>query len=472
MKQLTYKNILIVLLASGLLSACGKGFLDQTDPNSYTTDKFYKTEKDMDAAVVAAYTALRPQYSNFYAFGDVLTDNTYTSTFQIAGDQYQFDLANVTATSGICNQFWEAAYGTVDRCNTVISRIGDIPMDEEKKQVLIGEVKFIRALTYFNLVQLFGGVPVYTQEILNFEDAFATGRSATEQVYAQIEADLTDAAAVLSETPVPGRAGALAAKGLLGKVYLTEKKYPEAVGKLAEVVGKLNLSGSYAAIFDVNTPYNSEILFAVNYERTTGQGSSFPNNFASANSGTAIVPIGNPDGQNQLEAELMSKFAPGDQRKSLTDSITLSNIKYYYTKKYIDRQMTIAGTSACDWIVLRYADILLLYADALNEASAANTGQALGYVNMVRERADILPLGGLDQNATRLAIENERRVEFFSEGDRWFDLLRRGRTQTVLNAFFTNANINARFDDFELLMPLPFSQIALKPDRMQQNPGY
>jgi hypothetical protein len=113
MKQLIYKNALtlpLLIMAIWLLGSCNKGFLDQTDPNGYTTDKFYKTEKDIEAATVAAYTSLRAQYSNFYAFGDVLTDNTYTSTFQIAGDQYQFDLANVTATSGICNQFWGAAY--------------------------------------------------------------------------------------------------------------------------------------------------------------------------------------------------------------------------------------------------------------------------------------------------------------------------------------------------------------------------
>jgi hypothetical protein len=469
------KNFLKILLLgaalTGSLSACKESFLDLTDPNAFTSDKFYKTEADLDAAVVAAYASLRPQLAQWYVFGDLTTDNGWNTPLNAANDQNFFDLNNVTPTAGPVGGFWNAAYATLDRTNTVLSRIGAVPMAEDKRKGLMAEAKFIRALTYFNLVQVFGGVPVYTKEQTSIDEAYLTGRSSVAEVYALIEADLKEAETALPATPaVKGRASALAAKGLLGKVLLTQKKWAEAAAKLAEVVGKGTLAPSYAGIFNADQPFNDEQLFVVNYDRAPGQGSSFANDFVPNGSGNALVPFGVAQGFSQIEPELLNAYARTDARRALIDSLTLSGVKYYYTKKYLDPKMTAANNSAADWNVLRYADMLLLYADALNETGKA--AEALPHLNAVRARAGVPALAGLGQAELRLALEAERRLEFALEGDRWFDLLRRGRALTVLNAFYARNNRPSKLEEFELLFPLPFSQVTLKPDKLPQNPGY
>jgi starch-binding outer membrane protein, SusD/RagB family len=405
-----------------------------------------------------------------YVFGDVSTDNGWNPPLNVANDQNFFDLNNVTSTAGPINNLWNSAYASIDRCNTLISRVSLVSIAEDKKKQAVAEVKFIRALTYFNLVRIFGGVPIYSEEQTSLDVSFSTPRATESEVYALIEADLKEAEVILPLTPlVKGRANGNAAKGILGKVLLTQKKYADASAKLAEVVGKGVLSASYSAIFNADTPFNDEALFVINFERAAGQGSAFANDFAPNSSGAAFVPFGNPQGFCQMEPELASSYALNDIRRQLIDSFTLSNVKYYFTKKYSDTKMTIANNSAADWFVLRYADVLLMYADALNENN--RTAEAYAPLNQVRKRAGLADITGLSQADLRTALQNERRLEFAFEGDRWFDLLRRGRLETVLNAFYMRNNRTSKIDAFELLFPLPFSQVTLKPT-LKQNPGY
>jgi len=216
---------------------------------------------------------------------------------------------------------------------------------------------------------------------------------------------------------------------------------------------------------------NAEIIFAVRYSKGGyGTGSLFANSFAPNSSITG--GIGNAGQYNTLTPDLVAAFVANDTTKDLRYSVSVgyfSSNKEYYTKKYTDIPAS-DGDADNDWIVLRYADILLMYAEALNEQG--NTGIALPYIDRVRERAGLADLPvTLTQDSLRLAIGNERRIELNMEGHRWFDLVRTGRAITVMNDYFTKYAAATRIDEHNLLFPVPVSEINTNPI-LTQNTGY
>jgi hypothetical protein len=236
-------------------------------------------------------------------------------------------------------------------------------------------------------------------------------------------------------------------------------------------------------VFNPDRPNNPEVIFAVQFARglNPAQGSFFGNDVAPNEPvGRQILAPGTGTGNGffHLTRDLMSAFEQGDTRKEAIDSAQSSTRKYYFTTKYFDPKIARANDHANDWIVLRYADVLLMLAEAQNELG--NASAALPFVNSVRRRAG---LSGLPETITqpelRLAIEKERQVEFFAEGHRWFDLVRTGRAITVMNRHFEvykddnfETGTNSMISDYELLFPLPFSEVQLNPDKLAQNPGY
>jgi hypothetical protein len=353
-------------------------------------------------------------------------------------------------------------------------------------------VKFIRALAYFNLVRIYGDVPLVTKEVESVSEAYQYGRVNTAAIYAQIEKDLTEAEADVNlpakyaSTNDLGRVTKTAVKALLAKVYLTQKKYADAVTKLSDFVTTYDgnthsLLTNYADIFLTTNEVNAEIIFSVRYTKGNipSTGSPFTNLFATSTSAAGGVGTGYQF--NTLRKDLVDTMnAQGTADKRIAASINTISATNWMTRKYLDVPNTDLDADN-DWIVLRYADVLLMYAEALNEVSAANTAQAVGLVNRIRTRAgltaSLLPVT-ISQADLRLAIERERRIELNLEGHRWFDLVRTGRAISVMNNHFTRYSIRlnatspiVQIDQHNLLFPIPISEINTNPI-LGQNTGY
>jgi hypothetical protein len=501
------KNLYKIAVLAGVLSivSCKKSFLDLSDPTKKTADKFYQSEDEIRQAVSGAYSSLQSHVNSQYIFAEMSSDNT---TIQLdPSDRGQTDRAeafefwNVTATNVNVADLYNQSYNALYNINYALSKIGGVTaISQQKKDQYQAEFEFMRAYYYFNLVRYFGPVVLVTEPLASSSDAFQTKRSPEKEVYDQIIKDLTDAAAKLpakSEYSAAdvGRASKGAALGLLGKVYLTTKDYAKAEGTLRQILPMgYVLVGDYAAVFDPKSKNNSESLFEVQYQggNNLGEWSSFIYTFAPRGSAGAITgfPTSRPQGWNIPTKSMIAEFEPNDERKavSLQEGYTNADglfVGIPYVNKY-NHLHTIAGRTDDNWPVLRYSDVLLMLAEAINEQTGP--GDAYQYINKVRERAHLIGLSGLSQDGFRTAIRHERRVELAFENDRWFDMKRaftNAQMITLLNAhgqaekaqptvdrggvpFSPN---DYRFDGYEALYPIPDRQLFLDKNLIQ-NPGY
>lgn len=475
------KVISALFLGVSLLTSCNKSFLDQASPTSISPLTFYKTAADFQAALNSTYGALQPVYYYWFIYGDVSSDDAFTASGAGSSLQGEFDLPPVNATNFNLSATWNDSYRVIARANIVLNRIDEATIADNLKKQFSAEAKFIRALTYFNLVRVFGEVPLILKEIPSAEDAFSYSRETPANVYMQIIKDLQEAEQALPVSYSAGDAGKAtsgAAKTILAKVYLTQHKFAEAAAKLKEVInaGTYNLLPNYNDIFNPANGWNKEIVFAINYQKGgIGEGSPFPNFFIPNQSGNEIVPAGAAAGYAQITEDFDQAFEANDLRKSISVGVYQSVFKY--TRKYLDVPSANFDSNN-DWIVTRYADVLLMYAEALNETG--NLAAAITYLNTVRARAGLPNKTVSDiptQDAFRLAVEHERRVELSIEGHRWFDLIRTNRVKTVMNAYYIKENVKRNgvievLQDFMLLCPIPTSQVNINPDKIKQNPGY
>ncbi|MDH7463174.1 RagB/SusD family nutrient uptake outer membrane protein [Chitinophagaceae bacterium 26-R-25] len=462
------KYIAICSLAMSTIVGCKRDFIELSDPNRIYSDNYIKDATSLGSSVTAAYSTMLPIYNTtFQAFGDVASDN---STTQIGGPAYNLlDAFTFDQTWGTFATMWNASYKSIAQSNLVIAKGAAVPMDETLRGRYLAEAKFIRALNYFNLVRLYGDVPLVTVPLYDYKDSYSYGRTPVADVYTQIVKDLTEAAAVLPASYTGadlGRVTSGAATALLGKVYLTQKKYTEALTALNNVTG-YSLLSDFNSIFSTTNEMNNEIIFAVRYSRTvTGLGSTFGAYMAS-NSYNTEMP------------EVSTLYSSGDKRAAISVAY---NAGYkptkYYCSKFIDPLATSPGIAENDWIVLRYADVLLMKAEVLNELN--RTVEALDPINQVRARAGLLPLASLTQSDFRLAVETERRMEFMLEGQRWFDLVRTDRAVAVMNAHFAaNSGSTSAYygttapvmKPTNVLFPVPFVEIQTN-SKITQNPGY
>ena len=475
----------IVLLSA---SSCKKDFLELAPISQQNGNNFYKTAEDMKNALTAAYGGLQYgglYYSSMHVIGDLRSDNTEITNPNAGADLQAVDNFTNLPTTSTSSITWAGHYQAIQNTNIVIEKIEPVAMDATLKARYTGEAKFLRALMYFNLVRIFGDVPLVTKVINNPQEGYDYGRESTANVYAQIIADLQAAEASLpfEYTGVDiGRATKGAAMSLLGKVYLTQKNWNLAAAKLKEVIdqtasNKYQLLPTYAGVFGVANENNRESIFEVQFKRaSTGEGSPFTNQFAPIGSGTAVVSVGNPLGQNIPTANMNNAYETGDLRKavSMRTSYVLgaNTVNHNYVVKY-------SGTPAANldsdnnWIVLRYADVLLMYAEALNEQGYVADGPAFTYLNQIRTRAGLPSKTSNNANAAlrvanqadfRLAIEQERRIELAFEGHRWFDLIRTDRALAVLGASGMQPHHN--------VFPIPQTQIDINPGKITQNPNY
>lgn len=475
LKKLIISSVALFSVAV-ILPGCKKSFIDITPQGIVPVTTYYNTEIDIKSALTGAYSSLRPIYNEQYGFGEIPSDNTqtYGESEVLYGEQ---DKLTWTATSTNLQNAYMRFYATIAYANIVLGHVGTPPMTQTNRDQYTGQAKFLRALMYFNLVRMFGGVPLVLTEITSEQQAYTYNRATAAAVYAQIEKDLTEAAAVLpasySGTDI-GRATSIAANGLLGKVYMFQNKFTQAEAILATVSATAGTLIPYSQVFGLGNDNNKDILFSVQYlSGGYSEGNTYARGFVPQPSGTTITSSVTGNSNNVGTADLYNAFEPGDNRLNTSIGVfTSGTLVYYYAKKFIYPSVTGVSEGDNDWPVLRYGDVILLYAEALNENGKTN--EALTQLNLIRTRAGLASKTGLNQADARTAIRNERRIELCFEAERWFDLVRWNTFIPVMTAFKAKGSVNGTIGNITAnlaLFPIPLREIQLNPN-LTQNPGY
>lgn len=480
---------LVILAFSG--TSC-KEFLESNPVSQIGETDFFKTESDFNQALVGAYSAFGQVYqgNGYYPLlVDLRSDNTTELTAGGDGNDAKrnIDEFRETTDNEHLTAFWQNSYILIARANSILSRIDGGAVADNLKKQYTGEALTLRALGYFNLVRLFGGVPLVTEPVTNIDASYKVGRSTVQQVYAQIEADLLKAEGLVpvsyDESGV-GRATRGAAQSLLGQVYLTQKKYAEAAAELKKVVtaGTYSLLPVYADLYKAGKQGNAEAIWQAQYKNAANYlGSNLPNHFAPTGSEGITIPSGGAYGFNQPTEDIAAAYSAGDvRRNNIADGYTNGGtfVAAKYIRGYVERE-TGGGyaDSGADWYVIRYADILLMYAEALNEANKGPVADAYTAINQVRKRAGLSDLSGLAYETFKTAVYNEERLESPFEGHRWFDLLRTDRALTVMNAKVTaggnkTVGISTPIKPYQLLYPIPALVVTTSTPAIRQNDGY
>ncbi|WP_212002979.1 RagB/SusD family nutrient uptake outer membrane protein [Chitinophaga sp. HK235] len=454
-----YLLLLILIFAS-----CNKEFLDLNPVSTIAPGQFFKTADDAITAVNGCYASLA-QSSQYGATFQVLMEaraDNFTDQDPSSNSGQNYQINRYSDNSGNTNFYnaWVGVYNGIFRCNTLLAALDGIQMDETLKNRIRGEARFIRALAYFNLVRLWGAVPLLTTAA-DPVNAINLKRDNVAAIYTQVEADLVFAAANLPATYAStetGRVTSGAAKGLLGKVYLYQKKYAPAQTVLQDVINSnvYTLLPKVADVFSTTNKYNAEILFAVRYAKGVANQS---HGFWYANSQTITV-----------DTTLLKAYDDADQRKALSESVKPAGNANMMPRKFVDDPVN--GQAGNDFPVLRLADVLLMQAEVLNELGYSATGNAITYLNMVRSRAGLSSLTAADlpdQVSFRNEVYKQRRLELPFECDRWFDLIRTGR---VVSEILANKKVN--LPAFRLLYPIPQQEMDIMNNKatFPQNPGY
>jgi len=483
----------ITLLASG----CQKDFLDRRPPGELTFEEFFQ---NADQAVQAT-NAVYEQYRSFdlaalsyIGCTDILSDDADKgSTANDAPLLSDLDNFTMDATNPYIAPLYKGHYRAIARANVAIEGIARVEdMDEALRSRLIGECKFLRAYSYFLLVQWFGDLVLVTKT-LQGDEYYAQTRQPKEAIYAQIEQDLKDAAAVLPEkdgypTSEKGRATQAAAKGLLAKLYMLKKDWASAEAQCMDIIngGKYSLLTRYADNFLPVGENGTESVFeiqtvALETQQAAGPGSS-PYNMVQGVRGVPNLGWG----FNRPSDNLVSSYENGDPRREATiiyvgeilpdgstqvkDNPEIINERYNQ-KAWVPAHSGLQDNGPGNIRVLRYSDILLLAAEAKNELG--KSGEALPLLNLVRKRARgtnnfILPdVTVTDQTQLRERIYRERRVELAMEQQRWFDLVRWGRAETVMTALGKSFVANKHE-----VLPIPQTEVDLTSGKVTQNNGY
>lgn len=501
--------IFIILLFLTGLGACSKSFLEQTNPNAAAVDNGYKTETDIASGVYGVYQSLRS--SNCVGEGaqlwtdDRADDINTTDNQSNNGEPFQFSAFSLVPSNSYLQSHWSALYVPISRANLILSIIDNISFGSDAtKTQYIAELKFIRAYMYYNLVREFGDIPLVTERLTAPEQAAAlTVRVKKEQVYAQIVADLKDVVGsnlpVVQPAAAKGRVSLQAANAVLGQVYLTmattldEGKADNLNNAKTYLLACYNqktfanLSDiPFADVFDVSKKAtNQEIIFQIVYKQGDA---SYSSSLARTNQakGETINSLFVSQGSGGLfTKDLLNEFEAGDLRTSFSVKLAPATSAYFITK-FRDASATAGtlGYGGNDWILVRYADVILNLAEVFMYLN--DNATAISYLNMVRTRAQrpdyatmmTDPAYAAKYPSLKLAILHERRVELAFEHHRWHDLTRFFNA-TDLVAYFKAKNQvdydNSPLSNFttkDYYFPIPYNEYKPNPVKMYQNPGY
>lgn len=485
-----------------ILTAC-EDFLNKTDPTVLVSDNFYKTETQVIQAVNGVYGQLQPIISNQWQYNEFITDNTtlhFNEADRGQGPSLEaLEFWQINPSTGNITSLYNGIYAALANVNTTLAKLPESNASAEIKNRSEGELKFIRAYYYFLLVQYFGDVVIITEPLNSPGEAYTYARQPAESVYQLVISDLEFASSSLPPSYSnidKGRATKGAALSLLGKVYLTRKEYDKAVNQLRQVLSLgYSLLPDYADVFEPANKNHAESVFDVQFQgdNQLGEHSGFIYTFAPRQSNGAVIdfPGQNGGGWNIPTLEIISSYEDGDKRKDASLKEGYTNLEGQWVaipfiNKY-NHPHSIRNVTNDNWPVLRYADVLLMLAEAINELEGASS-EAYEYLNVVRERAGLDALNGLNQETFRTAVLKERRLELAFENHRWFDLKRTmepAEMATFLNAYgeyeknhlttprfgipFSAADF--KFEPHEALFPIPADQIRINPE-LTQNPGY
>ena len=476
-------GIIISLFILVILTSCSD-FLNLQPENQINDQSFYKTANDFEASIVGPYASLQELHNSAFLYlTELNTDNAIVTLQSPGTSELECDEIRFTSSNGYLGSMWNSSYTAISRCNNIISRLETAEINEQKKNQYKGEALFVRAYCYFNLVRIFGALPIVENEFRSPGEvaSYDMSRKPESEVYLLIISDLVSSGELLANVTGlgKGRASAGAAKTLLGKVYLTQKQYDKAATVLKSVIdlNQYSLVANYKSLFTNNNDELPESIFEIKYlSGSVGEGNSFGVQIVPALYGGMALFAGNQLGGGRLSptSDLVNAYEKGDLRKkaSVSDSIPLVGGAVYrmlYGLKFVDFTAKDVNDMDINFTALRYADVLLMYAEVLNETG--KTTDALSYLNMVRKRAGLALLSGLSKSDFTLTLEKERRVEFLYEGQRWFDLVRTGRAKTVMNKYFTDNKMSFSIEDYELLMPIPQRELDIDPN-LKQNTGY
>ncbi|MEI6948643.1 RagB/SusD family nutrient uptake outer membrane protein [Paraflavisolibacter sp. H34] len=489
------------LLLLGALGSCKKEFLEKAPADTINTDNFYQTADDAIAAVNGAYQPLQwPKLFNMRMWTtDIMGGNSVVGAGGGTDGIETQDQANFTTlpeNAGVLD-LWRGPFPGILRCNLVLDKVPAIKMDEALKARVLGEARFLRGHYYFILVRFFGDVPLILKPLYPGDD-LRPARTAKADVYQQIIQDLQEAADLLppreqySGADI-GRASKGAALGMLAKVYLTLGDWPKVVA-YADRVQALGyaLNDTYGQNFNPLAENTKESLFEVQFNKegefdfwSNENQASWLSTFTGPRSGDFVE---GGWGWNQPTSEFVSSYEPGDLRKDVTVlyeggpkfdgreykktySMTGYNLRKFLVPKSI---ATAYNKSPLNFPVLRFSDVLLMKAEALNELGKGAEAQLPASdpnatLNKVRARAGLADVSGLAQGPLREKILHERRMELAFEGQRWFDLVRVSGGQYGLNFLHAIGKSNAA--PKHLLLPIPQQERDVNPN-LTQNEGY
>jgi starch-binding outer membrane protein, SusD/RagB family len=489
-----FKNIFFisgVLFLALIAGGCQKDLLNPVPQSVLATTNFYKTANDMNLAVLGIYDRLQSIKSSCFRYMELPSDNIYLGPWVETPGTIELENLGVTSANNEIADFYEASYNGIFRANCVLANV-DKPTNYKtaQKEQFIGEAKFLRALFYFDMVRLFGGVPKITT-LLSIEEGRNTPRASEAEIYDLIVEDLKDAIDKLpaKENIAKGRASKGSAVALLSKVYVYRKDWNNAKTYLEQLFNNYNYSlvPNFANV--IKTEDNSELIFVVKYiDNTDGQG--FSQAYCPY---SGIYQVLSGGGNMNPCWSLHKLFLSDDTRKvtSITEmwkswvaTASTPAIWAPYASKLIPSSITYGVNSGLDLPILRLADMVLLYAETLYELQQPQ--QALVQLNKIRERAFL----GTSHNYTITDVPDhdtfmdkllmERRLELAFENDRWCDLLRTGKFVTVMVQHETQYNnvtpatvVTLNPKQYMRYFPIPQRQIDQSASGvLVQNDGY
>ncbi|MES2523981.1 MAG: RagB/SusD family nutrient uptake outer membrane protein [Gemmatimonadota bacterium] len=531
MHKRTLFRAVAALAVAGAIGCNDNEFLTEVPYDFVGPENFYQTSGDALAAIAGVYaTNTHSTGDNYYGRNFIMLSEFMTEMQTVylsnANERSLVDNYTFTASHNYIYSTWQSAYQGINRANSVIGRVPEIPMDEVVRTRIVAEAKFLRALHYFNLVRLFGGVPLPITETASL-DSLQKPRAPASDVWAQVFKDLNEAAPVLpirySGSDI-GRATRGAAKTMLAKAYLHRASitdagvatkatdYQNALRLLNEVKaeGGYSLVSNFATLFDMTNENNNEVIFDIQCSRSTGIGCRLSNQVAPRLSNYGA----SQNGSFSAEQPFFNAYVLNDTRRAATWQLTYTN-KAGNTAtwtinaalpnggyvapgattdttiapvmaKFLDKQSVTAGNDEPNYIILRYGDNLLMESEVINEISGP-TLEAYAAINLVRNRAQIGNLTpGLALGAFRDSVFAQRRLELAMEGPNgYFDSQRNwawSKARIEANMLFANSN-GLRFrssrypkaqvalvDKFKLL-PIPQTARDLNP-LLTQNPGW
>jgi hypothetical protein len=459
-----------IIAASALtlcLASCKKDFLDKQPISQVTPDVAFADAAAAEKLLQGIYDGMYNDYhiNDFLVNGDAMADNAYAGGDNPAN--IQLDMFTVNSTNGNVNRDWNSLYSDIKNCNLVtdnIPGIKDPKLDEGgRREGILAEARILRAYMYFNLVRLWGSVPLVLK-IPSTDAEFQPVKASVEEIYAQIITDLEYGVAnARSSSANKGIVTKGVANALLAKVYATmpNRDWTKVLQYAdASISNGYSLLTNYDHLWDSQHDNNSEAIWEMQYDGWGGtHGNWMPSQLFGQGWKRFNTPTNDLVNAFDKEQDLVRKSA-----SIFTDGIGWDD-EYWKDPKVYPHINKYRADDKSDTYILRLADILLLKAEAQNELSAGGWAQAKQIVDQIRSRVALAGTPAADQAAMRLAIEKERRLELAFEGHRWFDLLRTNRAITVMNAQ-TNGNglpLNYNVTEPELLLPIPQSEIDRNP---------